>query len=188
MATHNLKQDIFEHLSQGGFICSNSSKPHLQRLYSYIEEHFDELATYFAQINFLLTQGDEYFYFTRQEQRADINRKLEAAFRWIDIVDFFKSYDSSFGSGYRFEPQEISVQLKVNATLKSKLKALRKYTQTDNELDGIKKLVERLRSDGFVELENEISDSYKVLASFSYLETLILNINLTEEVRNEIPE
>ncbi len=188
MATYNLKKDVFEQLSKGGFICSNSYKPQLQKLYNYIDENFDELYGYFIEINYMLTQGVEYYYFTRVEQKVDITRKLEQAFRWIDIVDFFKSYDSSFGSGYRFEPQEISVQLKVNATLKSKLKALKKHTQTDNELDGIRKLVERLKSDGFVELENDISDSYKVLASFSYLEYLILNINLPEEVQNEIPE
>jgi len=104
------------------------------------------------------------------------------------MVDFFKSHEASFGSGHRFEPQLIAVHLKVNATLKSKLRALRKYTNTDNELEGIKKLVELLRKDGYMELENEISDSYKVLASFSYLEKLILNINLSEEIQNEIPE
>lgn len=188
MATHNLKKDVFEVLSKGGFICSNSSEPQVQRLYNFIDENFEELESFFTEINYILTQGDEYYHFTRPEQKVDITRKLEQAFRWIDILDFFKSYDSSFSSGYRFEPQEISVQLKVNATLKSKLKALRKYTQTDNELDGIRKLVERLRSEGYVELENEISYSYKVLASFSYLEALVLNINLSEEVQDEIPE
>lgn len=188
MAIHNLKKDVFEQLSKGAFICSNSSNPQTQKLFSYIEENFDELENYFIEINYILTQGDEYYHFTRNELKVDINRKLELAFRWIDMVDFFKTYDSSFGSGYRFEPQEISVQLKVNATLKSKLIALGKFTKTDNELDGIRKLVEKLKSDGFVELENEISDSYKVLASFSYLEALILNINLSEEVQDEIPE
>lgn len=188
MATYNLKKDVFEQLSKGGFICSNSSNPQMQKLYNYIDENFEDLESYFIEINYILTQGDEYYHFTRPEQKVDITRKLEQAFKWIDIVDFFKSYDSAFGAGYRFEPQEISVQLKVNATLKSKLKALRKYTQSDNELEAIKKLVERLKSDGFIELENEISDSYKVLASFSYLEAFILNINLSEEVENEIPE
>lgn len=188
MALYNFKKDVFEQLNKGGFICSNSSKPQTQKLYTYIDDNFDELESYFIEINYILTQGTEYYHFTRPEQKADISRKLEQAFRWIDIVDFFKSYESSFGSGYRFEPQEISVQLKVNATLKSKLKALRKHTGTDNELEGIRKLVEKLKNDGFVELENDISDSYKVLASFSYLETFILNINLTEEVQDEILE
>ncbi len=188
MAINNLKKDVFEQLSKGGFICSNSSKTQDQKLYNFIDENFDDLENYFSEINYILTWGDEYYHFTRPEQKTDITRKLEQAFRWIDMIDFFKTYDSSFSSGFRFEPQSIAVELKVNANLKSKLRALKKYTQTDNEPEGIKKLVEKLKSDGFVELENDISDSYKVLASFSYLETLILSINLSEDVKDAIPE
>lgn len=188
MSTNHLKKEVFEYLIRGAFICSNSSKPQVQRLHAYIEENFDELESYFLEINYNLTPGDEYYYFTRPEQKADVARKLDKAFQWIDLVDFFKSYDASFGSGYRFEPQAIAVQLKVNATLKSKLQSLKKYTHTVNEFEGIKKLVDMLLKDGYVELENENSDSYKVLASFTYLETLILNINLSEEIQNEIPK
>lgn len=188
MAIHPLKKDVFEQLIKGNFICSNSSKPLMQKLFNYIDENFEELENYFLEINYILTAGDEYYHFTRPEQKADISRKLEQTFRWIDILDFFKSYDPSFGSSYRFEPQAIAVNLKVNASLKSKLRALKKHTKTDNELEGIKSLVESLRKDGYVELEDEISDSYKVLASFSYLEKLILNINLSEEIQDEIPE
>ena len=45
-----------------------------------------------------------------------------------------------------------------------------------------------LEKDAFVELENEISLSYKVLASFKYLEQLVLAINIPDEVKNEIPQ
>ncbi|MEN9443465.1 MAG: hypothetical protein RIS47_355 [Bacteroidota bacterium] len=188
MATQNLKKEVFEQLSKGAFICSNSSKLQTQKIYSYIDENFDDLAQYFQEINFILTSGDEYFHFTRVEQKVDIARKLEQAFRWIDVVDFFKCFDVAFGAGFRFVPAEIAVQLKVNATLKSKLLALRAYTQTDNVMTGIQKLIDNLTKDGYLELENEISDSYKVLASFSYLENLILSINLSEEVQDEIPQ
>ena len=42
--------------------------------------------------------------------------------------------------------------------------------------------------DGYLEIENEILKSYKVLSSFKYLEELISNINIPEEVQHEIPE
>jgi hypothetical protein len=42
--------------------------------------------------------------------------------------------------------------------------------------------------DGFAELENEILKSYKVLASFDYLENLIRSIYIPEAVQHEIPE
>jgi len=36
-----------------------------------------------------------------------------------------------------------------------------------------------------MELENPISNTYKVLSSFKYLEQLILTINIPEETSNE---
>ncbi|MGL5227495.1 MAG: condensin complex protein MksE, partial [Bacteroidales bacterium] len=42
--------------------------------------------------------------------------------------------------------------------------------------------------DGFIELENEIEGTYKVLSAFSYIEKLVLSINIPEEIINEIPE
>jgi hypothetical protein len=113
---------------------------------------------------------------------------LENAFKWIDIVDFFKSFDNSFSSGYRFTPHEIVIKLKVDVQLKNKLSTLYHYTKTKNEAEAIRKLSEMLTKEGFCELENEINDSFKVLASFIYLEELILNINISEVVKNEIPE
>ncbi|MFW5753532.1 MAG: condensin complex protein MksE [Marinilabiliaceae bacterium] len=188
MAIQNLKQEVFEIMSKGGFICSNSIDTRIQKLYNYVEEEFDALHDYFSEINFILERGNEYFYFSRPESKADIRRKLDTAFKWIDIVDFFKSYNNSFSSGYRFTPHEIVVKLKVDVQLKNKLAGLNKYTKTQNEHEAIKKLTEMLTKEGFCELENEINDSYKVLASFTYLEELILNINISEEKENEIPE
>ncbi len=45
-----------------------------------------------------------------------------------------------------------------------------------------------MKSDRFIEMENEISDQYKVLSSFKYLEDLVLTIHITDEAKNEIPE
>jgi hypothetical protein len=188
MAIQNLKQEVFEIMSKGGFICSNSIDTRTQKLYNFIEEEFGSLYDYFVEINFILQRGDEYFYFSRPESKADIRRKLENAFKWIDIVDFFKSFDNSFSSGYRFTPHEIVIKLKVDVQLKNKLSTLYHYTKTKNEAEAIRKLSEMLTKEGFCELENEINDSFKVLASFIYLEELILNINISEVVKNEIPE
>ncbi len=88
MATSSYKKDVFEQLSKGAFICSNSSKLEVQKWYNYIDENFDTLYDYFNEINYILSPGDEYYHFTRPEQKVNITRKLEQAFRWIDIVDF----------------------------------------------------------------------------------------------------
>lgn len=182
--------DIFKILSKGQFISSNSADKTISNLYNIIDEedNFDILRDYFEQINFVLERGDEYFYFSRPETRVDIETKIEAAFRWIDIVDFFKTFDNSFSAGYRFSPSEILVRIKTDAELETKLDSLKKHTDKTKHQDILDRILKRLMDDTFIELENEITHQYKVLASFKYLEQLILTINIPEEVRNEIPE
>jgi len=184
--------DIFEILRRGQFICSNSPEDTIQTLYKILEDGdtFEELYNYFYQINYILEEGDEYFYFSRTtEKNIDLERKIEKAFVWIDILDFFKTYDSSFDVGFRFTPSEIDSQLKNNAALKTKLENLKKIgSDKKNYLDSIKKIIEKLEKDNYITLENEISETYKVLTSFNYLKDLINTINIPEEIANEIPE
>ncbi len=173
--------DIFEILSKGQFICSNSTKDSTRKLYNIIDENFDDLYDYFKAINLILEKGDEYYMFTRLENKTDLERKIEAAFKWIDILDFFKTVDHSFGAGYRFTPSEILIKLAVDVDLKNKLEGLKKYAGgKEKHAEILDKVLDQLRRDNFIELENEITNSYKTLASFHYLERLILSINISE--------
>lgn len=186
--------EIFDLLSKGQFICSNSSDSRISKLFEVIDENenFEQLYDYFHSINFILEKGDEFYYFSRKnESKADLERKLETACKWIDIVDFFKAFDDAFGSGYRFSPAEIVVKISVEAVLKNKadgLKGVLKLEEKTSYPELITKIVETLCREGFAELENEILKSYKVLSSFKYLEELINAINIPEEVQYEIPE
>jgi len=182
---------IFETLSKGQFICSNSSDENIRKLYNVMEEaqNYEFLYDYFLSINFILEKGDEYYYFSRVENKIDLERKIEQAFKWIDILDFLKTFDNAFGSGYRFTPADILVKLNIDAELKTKLEGLKKYSGSkDKYTEIIDKVLSFLESDRFVEVENMISRQYKVLASFHYLEQLVMTINISEEVKNEIPE
>jgi hypothetical protein len=182
--------EIFKILSKGQFISSNSSNKTISTLYNIIddEHNFENLYEYFLNINFVLEKGEEYFYFSRAENKVDLENKIDTAYRWIDYVDFFKTFDNSFGAGYRFTPSEILVRIKTDAELETKLESLKKHTGKDNHKDILDKVLEKLISDSFVELENQISHQFKVLTSFKYLEQLILTINIPDNVKNEIPE
>ncbi|WP_276500694.1 condensin complex protein MksE [Terrimonas pollutisoli] len=186
--------EIFELLNKGQFICSNSSDIRISKLFEILDEseNFETLYDYFNSINFILEKGDEFYYFSRKdESKADLERKLETACKWIDIVDFFKAFDNTFGSGYSFSPHEIAVKISVEAVLKNKADGLKGILKIDEKTpypEVVTKIVEALCKDGFAEIENEILKSYKVLSSFKYLEELINNINIPEEVQHEIPE
>ena len=186
--------EIFEVLSKGQFICSNSSDNRISKLCEVLDESetFETLYEYFYSINFVLEKGDEYYHFSRKdESKADLERKLEAACKWIDIVDFFKAFDHAFGSGFSFSPAEIAVKISVEAILKNKADGLKSVFKMDEKTpysEVVNKIVKVLCDDGFAEIENEILKSYKVLSSFKYLEELINNINIPDEVQHEIPE
>ena len=186
--------EIFELLSKGQFICSNSLDIKIRKLFEIIDDsdNFDELYNYFLTINFILQKGDEFYCFSRKdESKAELERKLEIACRWIDIIDFFKTFDNSFASGFSFTPSEIVVKVGVDAVLKNKANGVRKTLKLDEKLsyhDIIMKIIESLCKDGFAEIENEILKTYKVLSSFKYLEELIDIINIPEDIQNEIPE
>ena len=69
--------EIFEILSKGGFISSDSTNPNIRQLYTVIEDNQSELYDFFAAINFVLESGNEYYYFSRRENKVDLERKLE---------------------------------------------------------------------------------------------------------------
>jgi len=183
--------EIFEILRRGQFICSNSPDDNIKTFYKVLDDEniFSELYDYFIGINYILEQGDEYFYFSRKEKNADLERKIEKAFQWIDALDFFNTFDTAFDVGFRFTPSEIHNQLKNNADLKSKLENLKGInSDKKNYSERIKKLIERFEKEGFIKLENELLETYKVLTSFNYLKDLINTINIPENLENEIPE
>jgi hypothetical protein len=49
--------EIFETLSKGQFICSNSVHDENRKLYNIIDDNFEELYTYFEAIGFVLEKG-----------------------------------------------------------------------------------------------------------------------------------
>ncbi|TXK27236.1 hypothetical protein FVR03_21260 [Pontibacter qinzhouensis] len=181
--------EVFDILSRGQFICSNSSKTYIRKLYNALNQDFDAYHTYFMGIALILEEGNEYYYFSRTESKAELDRKLEIAMKWIDIVDFLKTYEPSFGAGFRFTPSNILVRVSVDADLKNKLEGLKKYAGgKEKQAEIIDKVLDQLEKDNFIELENDIQQEYKTLASFDYLEQLILSINIPEDFQNEIPE
>ena len=110
--------EIFEILSKGGFISSDSTNPNIRQLYTVIEDNQSELYDFFAAINFVLESGNEYYYFSRRENKVDLERKLEIAVRWIDVLDFIKTYDAAFSSGFRFQPADMVVKVGTDLELK----------------------------------------------------------------------
>lgn len=173
--------DIFKILSKGLFISSNSSGKATADLFEVIdsEGNFELLRNYFLNIGFVLEKGDQYYYFSRQETKQDLEKKIEKAYKWIDYVDFLKTFDTAFSAGLRFSISDILTKLKIDADLEGKLSAIGKDAKSWE--DAVRNIIDDLVKDSFIELCNEISGEYKVLAAFKYIEDLIMTININTE-------
>lgn len=169
---------IFEWLSKGLFINSHSANPEQEELYKAIDEHFDELKSYFEQIAFQLERGEKYFYLSRIESKTPLEDKLLKLYRYLDALDFFITYDPAFGIGSRFRIEEIVDRCKEDILLRRKLQKL--DIRGDKPAEKIKRLSDMMLKEHFFDLENERENTYRVLHAFHYLETLIQSIEIDE--------
>ena len=149
---------IFEYMQKGQFICSNSTDIDLRDMYNMIDENYESLYQYFS-------------------------------YYWIDVLDFFKTYDETFGAGFRFQPEQILVEANINVLLQNKLDGIRKhFSDKDIRKDVLDNMIRLLTKESFIELENEKTNTYKVLTSWHYLEKLVDSINIFEDIEDEKPE
>ena len=158
-------EEIFNILSKGGFISSNSVSTQVKRLYDAIEEDLPDYYDYYKGIGFYLEGGDGYYYFTRKESKVD---------------------HSAFGPGFLFRAADIEIQIGCDIELKEKATKLFSDKKKYDEVVG--KLLKELESIGLIEKENELDGTYKVLSAFHYMEDLVDCITISEEVQDEIPE
>ncbi len=178
--------EIFDCLQKGQFISSNSTNEETRDLYDMIDDDFEALSVFFSQIGCTLERGNEYFYFSRTEPRTTLEQKILRAYYWIDVLDLFKTYDETFGPGYRFQPEQILVEANINVMLQNKLDGIRKhFSDKDIRKEVLENMIRQLTKESFLELENEKTNTYKVMASWNYLERLVESINIYEDTDND---
>lgn len=179
-------KEIFQRLSRGQFISSNSVDRDIQVLYNDIEENRQEYYDYFSQIDFKLMGGDGYFYFSRDEARQIIENKLQSLFKWIDYLDFLKTYDTTFCSGTQFRISQIEGRMASDLELRDKLANLNLEIAANH--DKIRKIADDMVAIGFAELINAEEEEFQVTSAFGNIEQIILCININEDIEDEIPE
>ncbi len=179
----NYTEEIFCILSRGGFISNNSVQARMKRYFDAIEDQQADYDEYYSGIGFHLEAGDGYFFFTRKEAKVDLQRKLEAVSKWIDYLAFLKTYNSAFGPGLVFSAADIVVR--INCDMELKEMAGKLFSEKKSYDETVDKLVAELERMGFIEQQNELEKTWKVLASFHYIEELIDCISITEEESEE---
>ena len=177
-------KQIFERLSRGGFISSDSTQEEMKQLFIDIEDNLVAYRQYYKEIGFLLEEGNGYFYFSRQESKTQLMDKLVRLGHCIDILDFLKAWEPIFGPGYTFSKATLTIKAEADIDLQQKASGL--YEKKDNLPDIVEKLVEEMQKAGFLELTNEKTGQYRVVAAYGYMEDLVNLITLDDN--NDIPE
>lgn len=178
--------EVFQRLSRGRFICSNSVEPAERAIYNDIEECLAEYADFFAKIDFHLSAGDGYYYFSRNETKVDTTNKLRALLPWIDYLDVLKTYDTTFDAGTSFYASRLAARAVSDIELKDKMSRLFKDRKSINEK--AEALIEELVRQGYAEEVNAVDGRYQVTNAFRYIINMLECINIDEEIEDEIPE
>ena len=171
-------KEIFEILSRGGFISQNSISQQRAHLYDAIEDDFQQYQEYYEGIGFLLEGGNGYYYFSRTESKVELADKIQRMIGWIDRLDFLKTFNSTFGSGFSFRKSNILEKFSSDIELKEKARHLYADLKTNDEK--MDKLIDDMERQGFIELENDLDGTYKVTAAFHYIEELIDCLTIIE--------
>ncbi len=184
---NNRTSELFEQLSKGNFICSNAVENQQRHLYNYLEEHFEELEAKYREIGFQLEAGNNYYYFARiNESNQSVESKIEKALRWLDILAFFTTFRKDLCRGARFKPLDILSQVDINLQMKEHLQHLQKKAVAGkNYQEMLSDLLKELQKEGFIDLENELEQSWKILDSWDYLEKMVTAVNIHEHESDE---
>lgn len=175
--------EIFAVMARGNFISSNGTKDGMNRLYDIINnpENFDRLQAYFNVIRYNIEHGNNFFYFSKlNEPNSELEKKLERFERYIDIIDLFASMDNKITIGSRFRPTEIAEECNANVRLKQKLQKIPLY-RSETLHNKVREICDLMSRDSYLELEDEKTESYKVLDAYNYLLDVINSIAIYED-------
>jgi len=175
--------DIFAVMAKGSFISSNGSRDGMNRLYDIINEpeNFENLQNYFNVIKYRIERGNNFFYFSKiDEINSIVEKKLETFEKYIDIIDLFASMDNKITIGSRFRTGSLAEECNANVRLKQKLQKIPLY-RSETLHNKVREICDLMSRDSFLEREDEASETYKVLDSYTYLLDVINAIAIYEE-------
>jgi len=178
--------DIFAIMARGHFISSNGTRDGMGRLYDIINnpENFDNLQEYFSHIRYRIERGNNFFYFSKIDEAPSlVEKKLETFEKYIDIIDLFASMDNKITIGARFRPSEIAEECIANVRLKQKLQKIPLY-RSETLSNKVREICDLMSRDSFLEKEDEVSENYKVLDSYSYLLDVINAISIYDDTNS----
>ena len=175
---------VFEVLVKGKFICESSPDRKIKTLYAICEKNEIYLADYFINLGYILEKGDGYFFFSKDEEPSSsyYDSKIKNFLTMIPLVEFMLVYDNSFGVRRDISIKQMALTLEKKMDLKDRLEKMNRHRRKLSDIEACESIIKEFVKMGYVEVLDEYRGIYKVVDSYSYLESFIDSIR---EIGNE---
>ena len=168
----NGTMEIFEELRLGHFLTRNDPNHSRRKLYHECEESEGLLTSYFKPLGYTLQHGDGYFYFSKNLQRTQMEKKVAKILEMIDLIALFMEHDSAFNIGWKGTPSALKESAEDNIVLKDRIDKI-KGIRGDTMQARCKDAFEKMRENGYMAIEDEEKETYIVLNSYAYIFTFL---------------
>lgn len=169
--------EIFDRLSKGLFISKNAPSTPATDLYRIVESHFESYQAYFQVIGFQLERGDDYFYFSKNETRGQVEDKAEKLFRYLDGLEILFFIQPSLAPGQKFSLLPHADTLARNKSIRKKCLLLPGKVAQEEPIDRVRNFCKSLEKESLLHALDEQQNQFLVLDAFQYLLDFFIKID-----------
>lgn len=184
----NYIKEIFQKLTKGQFLSHNSNNSEDRRMYSDLDENFQEYYDYYKQIGLILVRADNYFHFTREVDEVKTEDKLRGMYCYIDYLHVLEeSTRHKVDVGETITISMVEKTVTETQTLQDYIyKHMVNKDKPETTCRGvIIDMFRELTNKGFFELIDKNTDKYLVTDAFAYLQDIVELIKPKSDTYNE---
>jgi hypothetical protein len=181
MTLPNKTRDIFDYLRQGHFLSANHPDVTHRDIFRQCQQYYDVLLEYFKPLGYYLESGQNYYHFTKDLSRQQIEKKLKSMLGFIDHISLMLQYNGSFDIGWEGTPTDMEVAVRADPLLKQAL--LRLYGKDGAPIrNQCKQVFDFFKSSGFMATIDDIDERYRVLDAYGYIR------EYTQAIQEVVPD
>jgi hypothetical protein len=144
-----------------------------------LEANEEPCKRYFEVLGFRLQRGDNYYYFTADEEpQTNVEAKLDRMIKLVRLLDFFSTHVESFAEGQIFSATSLAARCNGDTRAERFLQEMGKGVSNQERLDSIlQELVRR----GYLSEYDTIRQEYRILSAINYLFDFADRIEISDE-------
>jgi hypothetical protein len=174
---------LFSRLCKGdNLLLSRNGPPEDADLFEEIERtetNGEPCKRYFEVLGFRLQGGDNYYYFTADEEpQTNVEGKLDRMIKLVRLLDFFSTHVESFAEGQIFSATSLAARCNGDTRAERFLQEMGKGFSNQERLDNI---LQELARRGYLSEYDTARQQYRVLSAINYLFDFADRIEIRDE-------